>query len=606
MRPIYKSIAVLIFVLVTFATVFAQVSLTSSGVPYTQDFNTLASSGTSSALPTGWAFIESGTSTRNDGNYTANNGSDNAGDTYSYGTSSSTDRAFGGLFSNTLNHIIGASFTNNIGSTIRSLTISYTGEQWRAGVTDRGSADRLDFQYSTDATGLSTGTWTDVDQLDFNSPNINTTLGALDGNASENRSNISFTITGLNIANGTTFWIRWNDFNISLSDDGLAVDDFSLTPFTNSYDIYMVNTKTGNSERVTFINGEDEYNPSFNNNGKLIAHDVVSSSDPFGQSIYITDLETHISTPLIGAEGGNDASWSPDGKYIAFDRNGNVYVVPSGGGTATLERENAVDAEWSNNSKRLVFTDLTTSNFYPLMTIDVKSGEETDLGVQGINASWSLDGKYIAYSDGSNIFTIAVKENGTPKGSPVQLTFSGSGEFSQQPSWSNNGKTIVFHSNRETGDVDIWTIPSSGGTPSLLTGNPDYGDYDPSYSKDGNYVAYAAFTTNLAPLPKNGNGNEKFASNIETSAPTEYVLEQNFPNPFNPLTVIRYALPENASVSLMIYDILGREVAELVNGEVGAGYHEVRFDGSKLSSGMYFYKLTAGNFTQINKMLLLK
>ena len=599
MRSIYKLTAILLFMLFICATVFAQVSLTSSGVPYTQDFNSLASTGTSSTVPTGWAFIESGTSARNDGNYTANTGSDNAGDTYSYGSSSSTDRAFGGLFSNTLNHVIGASFTNNIGSTIRSLTISYTGEQWRAGVTSRNAADRLDFQYSTDATDLSTGTWTDVDQLDFNSPNINTTLGALDGNAAENRSNISFTITGLNIPNGATFWIRWNDFNISLSDDGLAVDDFSLTPFTGSYDIYMVNIKTGSIERVTFIDGDDEYNPSFNNNGKLVAHDVVSGSDPLGQSIYITDLATHTSTPLAGAEGGNDASWSPNGKYIAFDRNFNLYVVSASGGTATLVRENAVDAEWSNNSKRLVFTDITDGS---LKTIDINGGSETDLGVQGRNASWSPDGKYIAYSDGNNIFTIAVNEAGEPDGTPVQLTSDGANTNNQQPSWSNDGKTIVFQ--KASGSMDIWTISSSGGTQQLLTGLADYGDYDPCYSKNGKYVAYAGFT--LASLPKGNSNNNRMLTGNKNSLPTEYVLEQNFPNPFNPSTVIKYALPENASVSLMIYDILGREVAELVNGEVGAGYHEVKFDGSRLSSGIYFYKLTAGSFTQINKMLLMK
>jgi hypothetical protein len=599
MRSTYKLIAILLFMLFTCVTVFAQVSLTSSGVPYTQDFNSLASTGTSSTVPTGWAFIESGTSARNDGNYTANNGSSNAGDTYSYGASSSTDRAFGGLLSNTLNYVIGASFTNNIGSTIRSLTISYTGEQWRAGATDRGAADRLDFQYSTDATSLSTGTWMDVDQLDFNSPNINTTLGALDGNAAENRSNISFTITGLNITNGTTFWIRWNDFNISSSDDGLAVDDFSLTPFTNSYDIYMVNIKTGSIERVTFINGDDEYNPSFNNNGKFIAHDVVSGSDPLGQSIYITDLATHTSTPLAGAEGGNDASWSPNGKYIAFDRNFNLYVVSAGGGTATLVRENAVDAEWSNNSKRLAFTDITDGS---LRTVDVSGGSEIIVTNFGINASWSPDGKYIAYSDGNNIFTIAVNEAGEPEGTPVQLTSDGPNTNNQQPSWSNDGKTIVFQ--KASGNLDIWTISSSGGTQQKLTGLPDYGDYDPCYSKNGKYVAYAGFT--LAASPKHSVNNKVSAAISENSLPTVYVLEQNFPNPFNPSTVIRYALPENANVNLVIYDILGREVAELINGEAGAGYHEVKFDGSKLSSGIYFYKLTAGNFIQIKKMLLMK
>ncbi|HKZ84769.1 MAG TPA: ExeM/NucH family extracellular endonuclease [Anaerolineae bacterium] len=204
------------------------ISLTTLGSPYTQDFNTLASSGTSSTTPLGWAFSETGTNANT--TYTAGTGSSNTGDTYSFGATSSSERAFGGLLSGSLNPTIGASFTNNTGSTISSLAISYTGEMWRAGVANRGAADRLDFQLSTNATSLSTGTWVDHDNLDFNSPNINTTAGALNGNSAGNQTSITFTITGLSIPNGSSFWIRWTDFNISLADDGLAVDDFSLTP----------------------------------------------------------------------------------------------------------------------------------------------------------------------------------------------------------------------------------------------------------------------------------------------------------------------------------------------------------------------------------------
>jgi hypothetical protein len=126
--------------------------------------------------------------------------------------------------------MVGASFTNGTGQTITALAIAYTGEQWRLGTA--GRADRLDFQYSTSAatTSLATGTWTDVDALDFNSPVTAGTVGLLDGNAAANRTAVAATINGLAIAPGTTFWIRWVDFNASGADDGLAVDDFSITP----------------------------------------------------------------------------------------------------------------------------------------------------------------------------------------------------------------------------------------------------------------------------------------------------------------------------------------------------------------------------------------
>ncbi|MFN2531820.1 MAG: DNA/RNA non-specific endonuclease [Pyrinomonadaceae bacterium] len=206
-----------------FANTSTPITIGSFGTSVTQDFNTLASSGTSSTTPAGWGFIESGTAANT--TYNAGTGSSNTGDTYSFGNTA--DRALGGLRSGALNPIIGASFTNNTGGTITSLSISYIGEQWRAGVANRNAADRIDFQISTNATSLTTGTYTDVDSLDFSSPNINVAAGALDGNA--NHTLVSSSITGLSIPNGTTFFIRWTDFDIAGSDDGLAIDDFSLT-----------------------------------------------------------------------------------------------------------------------------------------------------------------------------------------------------------------------------------------------------------------------------------------------------------------------------------------------------------------------------------------
>ncbi|HEX6919548.1 MAG TPA: ExeM/NucH family extracellular endonuclease, partial [Actinomycetes bacterium] len=202
------------------------VSLTGFGTAYTQDFNTLAATGTSSAVPTGWDFLEAGTNFNS--TYTAGTGSLNTGDTYSFGATGSTERAFGGLLSGSLTPTIGAQLTNNTGGQITSLDIAYTGEQWRLGATARG-ADRLDFQLSTNATSLNTGTWVDQNVLDFNSPVTGGTVGALNGNDTANRTSVSATITGLSIPDGASFWIRWNDFNVSNADDGLSVDDFSLT-----------------------------------------------------------------------------------------------------------------------------------------------------------------------------------------------------------------------------------------------------------------------------------------------------------------------------------------------------------------------------------------
>jgi hypothetical protein len=88
--------------------------------------------------------------------------------------------------------------------------------------------------------------------------------------------------------------------------------------------------------------------------------------------------------------------------------------------------------------------------------------------------------------------------------------------------------------------------------------------------------------------------------------PGRYALDQNYPNPFNPSTVVSYQLPAASDVRLVVYDVIGREVAVLVNEQQSPGTYNVRFDASGLASGLYFYRLTAGNFVQARKMLLMK
>ena len=88
--------------------------------------------------------------------------------------------------------------------------------------------------------------------------------------------------------------------------------------------------------------------------------------------------------------------------------------------------------------------------------------------------------------------------------------------------------------------------------------------------------------------------------------PTEYALQQNYPNPFNPSTTIKYELPKSSMVRLSVYDMLGREVSVLVNEGKNAGSYEVKFSAAGLSSGVYCYRLQAGDFVQTKKLMLLK
>lgn len=91
-----------------------------------------------------------------------------------------------------------------------------------------------------------------------------------------------------------------------------------------------------------------------------------------------------------------------------------------------------------------------------------------------------------------------------------------------------------------------------------------------------------------------------------TNIPEQFTLYQNYPNPFNPSTTIRYALPQRSHATLSVFNTLGQHVVELVNGDVDAGNHEVKFDGSALASGVYFYRLQAGSYVQTKKLMLLR
>jgi hypothetical protein len=103
-----------------------------------------------------------------------------------------------------------------------------------------------------------------------------------------------------------------------------------------------------------------------------------------------------------------------------------------------------------------------------------------------------------------------------------------------------------------------------------------------------------------------GEAKQMTTESTVAAVPTDYALKPNFPNPFNPSTVIQYQLPKTSNVTITVHDILGRTVATLVNERKAAGYHQVNFKASNFASGTYFYRIQAGEFVQTKKMLLVK
>jgi hypothetical protein len=138
-------------------------------------------------------------------------------------------------------------------------------------------------------------------------------------------------------------------------------------------------------------------------------------------------------------------------------------------------------------------------------------------------------------------------------------------------------------------------VPNPSGTKIMFKSN-----FGNTASED-KICSYEAF-----PIPSGAN--KSYAAGEETSEviPIKYALEQNFPNPFNPTTVIHFSIPKQSNVKLSVYNLLGEKVAELVNGDFSAGNYEVNFNASNLASGMYVYRISAGSYTSVKKMLLLK
>ena len=195
--------------------------------------------------------------------------------------------------------------------------------------------------------------------------------------------------------------------------------------------------------------------------------------------------------------------------------------------------------------------------------------------LQQINSSFTLY-KIFVNSNGVNSSSVILyySINGNPFQS-VNMTYDGSLKYSYQFTNVNSGDSLKFYFIYNTVLSDI-----ASREPSM---NSSY--YEFSFGKNDIYTVIQSDGEEL---------------------PALYNLAQNYPNPFNPSTVIKYSISSAGLVTLKIYDILGRKVTELVNEVKNPGNYEVKFDGSKLASGIYFYTLHAGSFYQTKKMMLLK
>ena len=293
----------------------AQIAITATGSPYLQNFNSLSDTGLNnpySTLPNGWKASETGTGANTF--YRAANGSLAGGDLYSFGDSTSTERALGTVASGTVAPVyFGAAFVNNTGSTVQNVRLSFHYELWRVGNPTRSTGpDTLVMEWAKGGSNLMAGNYTMLPNSSFISPAPATATQnvPVNGNGAANQVSITDTLHNLNLAAGDTLWLRWTDANSASFDDGMGLDDFSLTMLATAP------PPTSTSGFISLAGTNASYYQSF---------------DSLGYT-YTNHLFTTLPNGWYGYEWGGDNAYNPSYGELA---GGKIY---SFGDSSTTER----------------------------------------------------------------------------------------------------------------------------------------------------------------------------------------------------------------------------------------------------------------------------
>ena len=342
----------------------------------------------------------------------------------------------------------------------------------------------------------------------------------------------------------------------------------------------------------------------------------------------------------------NDLVVGPDGTiYIARDGGALYAFTDNGAGFAqkwsmspavlvkSFGPNNVLYCANVNNgisSGRLMRVNGTTGTVIDSVSSNIPAGYVT-VGYDStvyVNTVEAANGRYFAFTP--DLLTVKWQQSvpynyysGCPIGKEGVFITAGSGTAltaykpipNRKPAadFRSSGRDIIANSQTVSFFDQSSYVPTSwqwtfdGGTPNTSTSqNPSNIQYSVSGIYQVKLIATNFYgsdtlirTKYVHATPLIGIGNNEITVN-------DYKLEQNYPNPFNPATNIKYQIAKTDFVSLKVYDIMGREVATLVNGNMNAGNYETTFDCTNLTSGVYYYKLSSGNFRETKKLLLIK
>lgn len=409
------------------------------------------------------------------------------------------------------------------------------------------------------------------------------------------------------IPDGATINTCSIDFNVNTNAGGTF--QFYLNPIST---IYSWPGASGQQE-AAFIDCGD--GTAY---GNLTGNSSTSTVEYTGNSAFKTDLQNRLA---------ND--WMSVGLKNNNESNTSNYLILSNG-LLVVDYTAPPSLHLSSNSWSAPEKGGTSGNF----NVSNNGGG----GAITYTVSEGLSWLSVSSSGGNtpSSFTITANPNYTAVQRSGQVTVTATSPSGVQNSpqvinvSQNPASTITLPTDEVTGlelylatnwiEANTFSVGKGGDVESLELGAVNYVNLKPGFHaspEEGDFFRAYIFSESedgsITNAEQESLSGDEMESNllrpgvlINSEIPTEFDVSQNFPNPFNPVTTIKYALPVDARVSIRVYDMLGKEIAILVDDNRQAGYYNVNFNASNISSGIYFYRIIAGDFVKSYKMVILK
>ncbi|HXF99332.1 MAG TPA: T9SS type A sorting domain-containing protein [Bacteroidota bacterium] len=332
--------------------------------------------------------------------------------------------------------------------------------------------------------------------------------------------------------------------------------------------------------------------PRLSHNGRYVLFHK-GNGDPVRQGMFLYDLQTRRDTLL---QANSDFlicyDWFDDDYRIVFDQVCGVYTINRDltGFTTLYESSCYDDAPVTRPGSRAIAHHNSFAGIIVTDSLGVNRRTVPNTSAGDYWPSWSRDGQWIAFMRRLNDTTYnyyKIRPDGTGLTALTSFTTTRA-TFGSGGAWTPDGSKIIV-AGVINGVQGIYAIATDGSRGIGLV-----------QTSPGDAIDFVGTVTGNVNIQLTGVQEQR------NQVPLHFELFQNYPNPFNPTTTIRYALPRSARVNLSIYNILGQHIATLIDETQEAGVKTVTFHADNLASGVYFYRLEAGNFVQTKKLVLLR